>query len=392
MGASSMPAYDLAAVRTLFPVTENGTTYLNHAGMSPLPRPVHDAMINAIEMMMMQGSAVYEEINTPISADVKENIAKLVNATSEEVALIPNTSTGMNFLAQGLPLQAGDEVLLCDYEFPSNVYPWKALERKDVKVLMLPSSGYGLTVEAIDSARTEKTRVITVSGVQFFSGRKEDLAALGNYCHENGLLFTVDAIQAAGIIPLDMGSMHIDAVVAGGQKALMAPPGQGFMVVRSELIERMEMAHIGALSVADWQYWLRYDLTPAPVADRFTMGTANIAGVAGLNAAVKLLLDLEIENIHNWVSHLTQVGMTDLRERGYEVITPSDPKHHANILTFRWNDDIETAQAHLKNNGIVMVAHVDREGQHYLRISTHCYNTEDEVLKVGHLLEEIRHG
>ncbi len=392
MGASSTPNYDLAAVRKLFPVTENGITYLNHAGMSPLPRPVHDAMLSAIKMMMMEGSAVYEEINTPVSAEARKNVAQLVNAKSEEVALIPNTSTGMNFLAQGLPLRPGDEVLLCDFEFPSNVYPWKALERKGVRVGMVPSSGYGLTVDAIDAARTKNTRVVTVSGVQFFSGRKEELALLGAYCRDNGLLFTVDAIQAAGIIPLDMEAMHIDAIVAGGQKALMAPPGQGFMVVRSELIEQMEMAHIGALSVADWEYWLRYDLTPAPAAERFTMGTANIAGVAGLSAAVNLLLDLGVENIHEWVSHLTQIGMTDLQARGYEVITPSAPANHANILTFKWTGDIETTLAHLKNHRIVMVAHMDREGQHYLRISTHCYNTEDEVLKVGHLLEEIRHG
>jgi cysteine desulfurase/selenocysteine lyase len=385
------PAYDLEALRSQFEITQEGITYLNHAGMSPLPRSVKQAMVDAVEAMAQQGSGVYTSLLAPLEQKLHEQIARLVNASPDEVAFVENTSIGINFIAQSLPLQPGDNVLLCDVEFPANVYPWQNLASKGIETRLLPSRRGGLSLEALDSARDAHSRVVAVSGVQFFTGRREDLFAIGDYCAEHGLWLIVDGMQAAGIVPLDMQAMGIHALVAGGQKALLAPPGQGFMVVRADLIERLQPVFVGPLSVVNHEHWLHYDLTLKPGARRFDLGTSNIAGLAGLLAAVNLLLEVGVEHIANWVTHLSDVAIRDLVARGYRVITPLEPEQHANIVTFAIDGDPDAITAALGAQGVILRPHLDAAGNPYLRISTHGYNTENEVLRVAEVLEEIDH-
>ena len=385
------PAYDLASLRDQFEVTRQGLAYLNHAGMSPLPTPVRQAMVEAIDRMAREGSRVYTEYLTPLLEDLSQLVARLVNAQAEEVAFVQNTSTGINLIAQSLPLRQGDNVLLCDVEFPSNVYPWLNLAQRGIETKIIPSRDGGLTLEGLEAARDTRSRVVAVSAVQFFTGRREDLMELGQYCAGHDLWLIVDAIQAAGIVPIDMQEMGIHALVTGGQKALMAPAGQGFMVIRSDLIEQMQPIFAGATSVANYEHWLHYDLSPRPGAARFQLGTANIAGLAGLRAAIELLLEIGVEYIAEWVTHLSDLAIADLTERGYRVITPADPGHHANIVTFAWEGDPEAIVKALERRNIILRPHQDAAGNHYLRISSHCYNTEEEVLCVGEALEEGSH-
>jgi selenocysteine lyase/cysteine desulfurase len=371
----------------MFEVTRQGIAYLNHAGMSPLPAPVKQAMVEATEAMALHGSRVYTEILDPVLAELREAVGRLVNCDPNEVAFVESTSMGINIIANSLPLQPGDNVLLCDTEFPSNVYPWQHLESKGIGTHLIPTMDGGLMLEALDHARTPRSRVVAVSAIQFFSGRREDLVALGCYCADHGLWLVVDAMQAAGIVPLDVHSMGIHAMVAGGQKALLGPPGQGFMVIRRELVERMYPVFLGPLSVVGWEHWLHYDRTPRPHAERFMMGTMNIVGLAGLLAAVKLLLALHVECIAEWVTHLSSAAIADLTERGCPVVTPRDARRHAHIVTFRIASDPDAAVHALQANGVILRAHLDTQGNPYLRISSHAYNTVEEVLRVGEVLE-----
>jgi selenocysteine lyase/cysteine desulfurase len=183
-----------------------------------------------------------------------------------------------------------------------------------------------------------------------------------------------------------MQAMQIDAVVAGGQKALLAPPGQGFMALRSELVDVLEPVFVGPLSVVGWEHWLHYDMTPNPGARRFDMGTPNLSGMAGLFAAVNLLMSLGIENVNRWVTHLGNLAIADLSERGYQVITP---ERHAHIITFAPKGDANQLAEQLQERGITLSARQDASGVPHLRISAHCYNTEEEILRVGKMLSEL---
>ncbi len=385
----NQPRYDLTALRQQFEVVDQGIIYLNHAGMSPLPRPVAEAMIETIEAMAERGSLVYTDLQEPLLRNLIVSAGQLFNAGADELAFVESTSVGLNIIANSLPLQSGDEVLLCDTEFPANVYPWQNLAQKGVTTRLLPTVDGGLSLEALDAARTLTSRVVAVSAVQFFSGRREDLAALGQYCEDHDLWLIVDAIQAAGIVPIDIRAMGIHALAAGGQKALMGPPGQGIMVIRRELIEKMEPLFVGPLSVVEWDHWLEYKSTLQPGARRFDIGTSNLAGLAGLNAAIEMLLQLDPSYVAEWVTHLSDLAIADLKARGYRVVTPVDPKRHAHIVTFAvLSDPVQLVEA-MQERGIILRAHNDAKGSPHVRISSHAYNTEDEILRVGEILEEV---
>lgn len=382
---STHAAYDLDTLRAEFKPAANGVTYLNHASISPIPASVTQAVVEVTEAISQHGSDGFHAYDY-LFADLPEQVGKLVNTEPEQVTFVQNTSVGLNLIAQSLPLQAGDNVLLCDVEFPSNVYPWMNLARKGVETRLVPAQDGGLTLEVLDAARDSRTRVVAVSVVQFFTGRHEDLVALGKYCDRHNLLLIVDAIQGAGLVPVDMQAMGVDAVVAGGQKALLAPPGQGFMALRPELVDILEPVFVGPLSVVDWQHWLHYDMTPNPGARRFDTGTPNLSGMAGLLAAVKLLMSLGVEHINRWVTYLGDLAVADLTERGYRVITP---ERHANIVTFVPKGDANQLAEQLQERKIIISARQDAGGVPHLRISAHCYNTEEEILRVGKMLSEL---
>jgi len=197
-------------------------------------------------------------------------------------------------------------------------------------------------------------------------------------------------MQAAGVIPIDMRAMNISALVSGGQKSLMGPPGQGFMAIRADLIEQMSPVMVGPLSVINHEHWLDYDLTLKPNARRFDMGTSNIVGLAGLLASVELLMEAGLAHIADWVTHLSDIAIDDLTGKGYKVMTPSARAEHAHIVTFALERSQEALE-HLRTRGVILRAHRDRSGANYLRISSHGYNTVDDILRVGEALEEMKH-
>src|SRR5690606_27183993 len=185
------PAYDISAVRRHFEVTERGIAYFNHAGISPLPRHVRQAMVDFLDALASSGSTTFHSVIEPRMVELPRRVAQLLNVQPGEGTFVPNTSTGMYRMVPSLPLHEVDNIILCDVEFPANVYPWMNLRRKGVTTRLVPAVDGGLSLEAIEAARDERSRVVAVSAVQFFTGRREDLAAIGRYCAERGLWLVV---------------------------------------------------------------------------------------------------------------------------------------------------------------------------------------------------------
>lgn len=394
-----LPAYDLAAIRQAFPIAQR-LIYVNHASISPMPLPAVQAMQAAVARLGHDPMSFY----TPDSgygdlfATFAQEMGALINAASpDEIVSVTATSNGLNAVAQAIDWQPGDNVVLADVEFPSNVYPWMALERRGVATRLVHTADGGASVEAFAPHVDARTRLIAVSAVQFFTGHRADLAALGAYCRERDILFAVDAIQAAGHMPIDVQAMHIDILASGGQKSLMGPPGQGFLYVRQAVAERLRPALLGPLSVEDWQHWLAYKLTPRAGALRFMMGTTDLPAMIGLIESVRFLRKVGLTHIDSWTRHLSQLAIAELTARGQHVITPTDPAHLGPIVTFRVGDpaDVPAAEAHARRllahlaaHGVRVTKHWDAHRVPHLRISTHCYNTEDEVRRVCALVED----
>ncbi len=394
---SHLPAYDLESVRRSFPIAQR-LTYLNHASISPIPHPAQQVMIKVAERLAEDPMSFYAPGGEDMFVMFSTEMAQLIHAEQwDDVVGVPSTSTALNMVAQSINWQSGDNIVLCNVEFPSNVYPWMAMQRAGVEIRKAESPAWGASLDELAAQVDNHTRLIAVSAVQFLSGHRADLAAIGAFCRERGILFAVDAIQAAGHLPLDVQAMHIDILAAGGQKSLMGPPGQGFLYVRRAICQEMHFGPIGPVSVEGWEHWLKYEVTPREGAFRFMMGTVNIPGMFGLVESVRFLRQLGLENIDAWTKHLTQIAMEDLTARGYTVITPSDPAHQGPILSFSVGGNPAKADAHatalhgyLSENNVRLTKHLDAAGVPYLRLSMHCYNTENEVLHVGRLLGEYR--
>ncbi len=405
---AQLPAYDLAAVRAAFPISAR-MTYLNHASISPLPEPARAVMQAVTDRLTTDPGAFFGPHVDPAFGNVFLNlsatIAELINAPDAgDVVGVQSTSAAINMVAQAIDWQPGDNVVFSRLEFPSNAYPWLVLERRGVACRIVPDDGSGgPSVAALEPYVDARTRVVAVSAVQFLTGHRADLAALGAFCRERGILFVVDAIQAAGHMPIDVQALQIDVLASGGQKSLMGPPGQGILYVRREVCEGLQPAIVGPSATVGWEFWLDYDLTPLPGALRFMLGTPNVPGMVGLVASVQFLRELGIGAIDAWTTHLSRLAVDELSARGCTVITPREPI--GPIVTFRLRDidpgDAEARAAldadtsalldQFNRQDVRVTRHLDPAGVPHLRISTHCYNTEDDIHRVSAIVEAY-HG
>lgn len=359
-------------------------TYLDHAAISPLARRVRQAMTHYVERRGVTFGALDEFMTLPDR--LRETIARLINAEPAEISFVQNTSHGLNIAAQSLPLRSGDNVIFCNIEFPSNVYPWMLLERqRGVEARCIPHDGGGLTVEALEAHADERTRVVTVSSVQFLTGFRTDLERIGEWCHQRGIYFVVDAIQSAGAAPLDVRACHADFVACGAPKWLMGPVGIGFLYCRRELLEQVTPPMAGCISVEGWQDWLDYDLTFLPTAARFELGGGNYVGMAGMLAAVEMLMEMEVAQTQRWTLHLTDRLIADLQRRGYHIISNLEPARRSAIVTFAVPGDVVEAHRRLQEAGVAISLRAS-----YLRVSPHGYNTEEEIDRVGQVLGDAQ--
>ena len=369
---------DTEALRISFPVTRH-CTYLNHAAVAPLPNPVRAAMSKSIadRGVIFERKRRYETL----ADDLRGVLAWLINGTPDEIAFVQNTSEGLNIIANALPLQPDDNVIFCNMEFPANVYPWMNLRRRGIEARCISHVGGGLTVEALETHADEHTRVVAVSSIEFLTGFKSDLLALGAWCREHGVYFIVDGIQSVGAVPLDVQACQIDFLSCGSPKWLMGPKGQGFIYCREELLDEITPPFAGCISVAGWEDWRDYNLTFLPGARRFELGSANLVGQVGLLAAVRFLMDVGISSIERWTLHLTDMLIEDLRRRGYDIVSNLEPKRRSAIVSFRVPGDADEAIQKLTDAQVVV-----SKREQYIRVSPHCYNTEEEIARVGEVL------
>ena len=373
----------LAAFRHEMREATASTVYLDHAAVAPLPHRVREAMSDYVARRGVT-FRLADEMGDVVTR-ARQTLARLVGATTDEIALVQNTSHGLNIAAQSLPFEQGDNVIFCDAEFPSNVYPWMLLERqRGVEARCIPHDGGGLTIAALESHADERTRAVTVSSIEFLTGFRTDLEAIGQWCHERDIYFVVDGIQSVGAAPLDVVACQADFMSCGGPKWLMGPMGVGFLYCRRELLEQITPPMAGCVSVSGWEDWLDYDLTFLPDAARFHLGGTNVVGVVGLMAAAELMLQVGVETIQEHTLRLTAGLIADLERRGYRVVSNQEPHRRSAIVSFAVPGSPQEALTRLKEAGVAVSLR-----ETYIRVSPHGYNTSQEVARVGEVLGDV---
>ncbi|MBI5929282.1 MAG: aminotransferase class V-fold PLP-dependent enzyme [Chloroflexi bacterium] len=376
------PVYDISALRhNEFPLSET-VTYLNHAGISPLPQRSKRTTQAAIESMAHNASKFFGAEGIPMLERFHHELKTYINAEhAGDICPVQSNSLAFNLIANAIDWHPGDNIIFCDVEFPANTYPWMALERQGVTCKVVPAQQGTLTVEALDAVVDQHTRLVAVSSLQFFTGGRANLTALGAYCRERGILFSVDAIQSIGHMPIDVQAMNIDILACGGQKSLMALTGIGFLYVRPDLAEQMHPALVAANSVEGWEHWLKYDMTLRQGALRFMTGTFNVPGIFAVVSSLALINELGVTNIDTHTTALASHFMDELDKRGHEIVTPRNPDLHGPIVTFRAAETSEATDQivkYLAEHDIPTVKHLDAQGQAFLRLSLHCYNNKQD--------------
>ena len=363
----------------------DGRVYLNNASTGPLTARAAAAS-DEVTRQRLDPARLDDDALFAVLARGRELVARLIGADPREIALLTNTTYGINIAARTLPLKKGDVVLVPDREFPANVYPWLALESRGVKVRRVPAAGRLFDEDALlRELDRPRVRLVSVSWVSFATGFKADLVRLGRECRERGIWFVVDAIQGLGADVLDVRRTPIDILACGGQKWLMSPWGSGFAYVRRELALSLEPSPVGWMAVRasdDFTRLLDYELEWRGDARRFEVITIPFQDIAGLVGSLELIHELGPANVAERVAALASMIVDWTREaRDVDLVTPADPTRRAGIVSIV-PPDAEATSSRLRLAG---VTHSLREGA--IRLSPHVYNTREEVEHALEILE-----
>lgn len=362
-----------------------GLCYLNHAAIAPWPRRTAEAVARFAQDNVRLGAREYPAW-LATERRLRERLARLLNApTIGDIALVGNTSQALSLVAFGLDWRPGDQVVISDEEFPSNRVVWQALADRGVEVVEA-SLAVADPEAALIAACGPRTRLLSVSAVQFASGLRLDLARLGAACRQRGVLFCVDAIQQVGALPFDVQHYQCDFAMADGHKWMLGPEGLGVFYCRSELRRQLTLHAYGWHMLERLGDFERRQWQPARSARRFECGSPNMLGACALEASLSLLEDVGMtvvaEQLEQRIEQLYR-GLTAIP--GAQLHSPGDPSRRAGIVSFSLdghaNADIYRA---LSNNGVICA--VRGPG---VRFSPHFYTDHrliDEVLrKVGQI-------
>lgn len=368
--------------RSLMPICGR-YVYFDHAAVAPLPGPTRQAIESWLLEATEDGDTRWPEWAQRLEA-FRRDMAEFIGALPEEIALVRNTSHGISIVAEGFPWQAGDNVVIPAQEFPANQYPWLALESFGVEVRRVPPKHGVIDLKALEEACDARTRILSVSWVDYLSGFRIAPAELAALAHRYGAYFFLDAIQGLGVFPIDVHQVEIDFLAADGHKWLLGPEGAGVFYCRAPLWEMLRPTSIGWNSVEHPFEFDRIDPNWKKSAARFEGGSQNIIGFLGLHASLSLLRRYGPAAISRRVLDLTNTICEVLRSLGAILLSRRDEGVASGIVTFSIPDlDVIRLREALLRRRIVLSVR-----QKALRVSPHAYNNEHDVAAFGEALRE----
>jgi selenocysteine lyase/cysteine desulfurase len=376
--------------RSLFPDLEH-RAYLSHAAISPPSLLVQRAIEQGMARQARGGvDAFFGHLEQ--RSRLKQKLARLIGAHPDEIALVLNTTVGVIDVAQSLPWQRGDRVLLIEGEFPANVTPWqRAAQRFELELEWLPPPSLDDDGEwlAALAAKVDGARLLAVSAVQFQTGLRMPLEAIGRACRGAGCELFVDAIQGLGAVPIDVRRDGIDYLSAGGHKWLMGPEGTGVLYARRECAARLRpdlagwISHLDAFEfLSEGEGHLRYDRGFKATVELFEQGMANTLGCLGLEASVDAIAELGVHAIFEHVARYNDALEEQLP--GLTSVRAPQREHQSGILSFRPPAGTDAMQLH-RSLGEQGISCTTPDG--LLRFAPHWPNALSEIPAVVEAVE-----
>lgn len=354
-----------------FPVTRH-CHFLDHASLAPLPKCGADAVKRWADDLGTRGPDWSSALM--FAEDVRREVADYVGAQLGEIGFVRSTTYGISVLASGLDWTAGDNVVTVNGEYPSNVYPWQNQRHRGVEIRLAPSFSADDGPQKLLDLVDRRTRVVTVSAVQFWNGFRHDLETIGTECRQRGIIFAVDGIQAVGCLATDLRSLPVDFLACGATKWLMCPLSTGFLYSQPELIERIRPPIVGTDSVIARTEYFDYDFRLSPSARRFEESSPNVLGLAALQANISLLASYGQEAIERRVVQLAQRLRAALNTVDCRLVAPQAEQRSGIVSFAPVRSRASDVFKRLQDTGFRLSLRGD-----FLRASPHFYNTEADV-------------
>jgi selenocysteine lyase/cysteine desulfurase len=360
--------------RSHFPIAER-YAYLNHASVSPLSIEVRDAMSQMLTGVASHADRKFHEWEES-TAWARAAAARLVNAKPHEIAFLRNTSEGLSVIANGVTWRRGDNIVSVEVEFPANIYPWLRVQQQaNVELRLQPAHDGWVDIDELLSLIDERTRLVSVSWVEFGTGQRLDIRRIGRFCRERGILFVVDAVQGLGALQLDVAHDLVDAFAAGGHKFLLGPKGVALLFVSDRVLDCVRPTVIGWTAVKNYRDYLIHDLDFREGAARFEGGTLNEAGICGLGHSIDLMLRAGIERIEQHLLGLNDYLCQGLEARGYIANNGNARAERSAIVVCHHHEHrAEDLLGSLEGRDIIISARLGK-----LRIAPHFYNSRDDL-------------
>ena len=367
-----------------FPINQE-YVWLNNCGVAPPGRHILSAMAGFFDDYARRCILGERQTYPAVRGRIKAILAGLLGCAPEELALIHNTAEEMNFISHGLSLSPGDEVVLLENEYPSNVYPWRHLENRGV---VLRTAPMGDTPEAflagLGPLITPRTRVMAISAVHWCTGMPLPLEAIGRRCSDAGIELVVDGAQGVGLQPIDVRRCRIGFMAFSAWKWLMGPLGLGVLFVARENLEKVPPVFFGTESVVRDEEYLPYRQELKPTADRFTFSTANFNDWVYFKAALEYLADIGFDTVRRRIFDLCAHLSAALRRNGYRLCADRFPDWPTGVAVCeRPGSDTGDLMKRLKSGGVVAAERLGR-----LRFGPHIFNSEEQLDRVAAILAE----
>lgn len=369
-----------------FPVIKD-SLFLGHAGVTILPRRVTRTMQDYLEqccLRMQEYPEAWKAVN-----ETRVVAAELIGAKASEIALIGPTSVGLSLVANGLPWQAGDEVVCYLDDYPANVYPWTDLERHGVVLKrLLPAAPGAITPELVEAALTSKTKLVALASCHFLSGYRIEIDRIGRMLRERGILFCLDAIQTVGAFETRVD--HVDFLSADSHKWMLGPMSAGIFYVREELQDMLRPSLLGSWNVQSPNFIAQEEIAFERGGRRYEPGALNISGILGMKAGIDLIQEIGLPAISTQLLKLKARLHAGLQPLGFTFLGPDPQSINASCITTVQHPHRPLADisAHLSANSITTSLRHNRAGEPLLRFSPHFYNTEAEMDRVAQVIGE----
>lgn len=373
-------------LRAQMPVAERWA-YFDHAAVAPLTLPACDALRSWAGEAAREGDVAWPEWARRVEA-TRRHAAGLVGADVDEIALVPNTTTGISLVAEGIDWRSGDNLVTLADEFPSNVYPWLNLASRGVQTRRVPTDNGRLDLDQLADACDDRTRMVSVSWIGYATGYRHDVDRIVTLAHERGALVMLDAIQGLGAFPMNVSETPVDFLAADGHKWMLGPEGAGILYIRRDHLDTLRPLGVGWHSVVHAHDYTRIELKLKPTAARYEGGSQNMPGMIALGESLRLLLELGLEHVAETILDITDRACERLRAHGATIISDRRSDHRggqqrSGIVAFELPGcDPLAVKKHCLRQDVVVSCRAGR-----LRISPHAYNNVEDLERLIEALE-----